>query len=333
MHGLGHPLRVASLFSGYGGLDLAIRRVLPDARTVLYCEREGYAAAVLAARMEAGDLDPAPICTDIRELDGRAFRGVVDLVAGGFPCQDVSVAGKRAGLEGERSGLWSEMVRVIRDMGPSLVYVENTPGLVTWLGGVLGDLASLGFDAEWGVLGAADVGAPHRRDRLWLLAHAGRLCGQRFRIAGHVDGAPRAGESDPGQRERHGNATRDGREALADSDGQRWDGQPTPRVHGLGQHRNDDVGRGCGMGDPPGPGLEGRRQGLPTRTGHHGWPPGPEDSAAWSVWSGPEPAIRRGADGTPDRLDRLRLLGNGVVPQQGAEALMRLIERGTGGGR
>jgi DNA (cytosine-5)-methyltransferase 1 len=212
MHGLGHPLRVASLFSGYGGLDLAIRRVLPDARTVLYCEREGYAAAVLAARMEAGDLDPAPICTDIRELDGRAFRGVVDLVAGGFPCQDVSVAGKRAGLEGERSGLWSEMVRVIRDMGPSLVYVENTPGLVTWLGRVLGDLASLGFDAEWGVLGAADVGAPHQRDRLWILAHAGCHREQRLqpqRIGGGVDSPARSSDGS-----RLANPHGDGREVV-----------------------------------------------------------------------------------------------------------------------
>jgi len=112
-----------------------------------------------------------PIWDDIRTLDGKPWRGLVDIVAGGFPCQDISCAGKGAGIEGERSGLWGEMARVIREIRPRYAFVENSPMLtVRGLGRVLGDLAEIGYDARWGVLGANSVGAPHKRDRIWIRA-------------------------------------------------------------------------------------------------------------------------------------------------------------------
>jgi DNA (cytosine-5)-methyltransferase 1 len=169
-----HPLRVLSLFSGAAGLDRGICIAVPGARSVVFVEREAYACGVLATRMEAGALAPAPIFSDVRTFDGRPWRGRVDLIAGGFPCQDISNAGKREGIEGERSGLWSEFARIIREVGPRFVFVENVGALVIrGLDRVLGDLASLGFDAEWSTFRADEVGAPHRRERLFILAYAG----------------------------------------------------------------------------------------------------------------------------------------------------------------
>jgi DNA (cytosine-5)-methyltransferase 1 len=105
----------------------------------------------------------------VQTFDGRAWRGIVDVVSGGFPCQDISAAGKGAGIDGERSGMWHHMARIVDEVRPQYVFVENSPMLTSrGLGRVLGDLASMGFDAEWGVLGAADIGAPHQRDRIWI---------------------------------------------------------------------------------------------------------------------------------------------------------------------
>lgn len=160
-----------ALFAGAGGGILAGH--LLGWRTVCAVERDPYAVAVLAARQNEGALPPFPVWDDVATFDGRPWRGAVDVVSGGFPCQDISVAGKRAGIDGERSGLWSHMARIVGEVRPRFVCVENSPALtVRGLGRVLGDLAALGFDAEWGVLGAADVGAPHQRDRIWILAYA-----------------------------------------------------------------------------------------------------------------------------------------------------------------
>lgn len=164
-----------SLFSGAGGLDLGAHLV-GGFRTVGYVEYDRYAQGVLMSRMRSGDLDDAPIFEDVRTFDGRRLRGLVDVVSGGFPCQDVSHAGKRAGLkDGTRSGLWSEFARIIRETECRGVLVENVRGLLSiddgrGFGRVLGDLAELGFDAEWFVLSAADVGAPHLRERVWVVA-------------------------------------------------------------------------------------------------------------------------------------------------------------------
>jgi DNA (cytosine-5)-methyltransferase 1 len=116
-----------------------------------------------------------PIWDDIRTFDGRPWRGLVDIVAGGFPCQDISCAGKGAGITGSRSGLWGEMARVIGEIRPRFAFVENSPMLVSrGLGVVLADLAEMGYDAWWGIVGAHHVGAPHKRDRIWIMAESMR---------------------------------------------------------------------------------------------------------------------------------------------------------------
>ncbi|MHA5404936.1 DNA cytosine methyltransferase [Pseudomonas aeruginosa] len=159
-----------ALFSGAGGGILGGH--LLGWRTVCAVEFESYAASVLAARQNDGLLPPFPIWDDVRTFDGRPWRGLVDVVSGGFPCQDISAAGNGAGIDGERSGLWREMARIVGEVRPRFVFVENSPLLVRrGLAVVLGDLTELGYDARWCVMGAADVGAPHQRDRIWIVAH------------------------------------------------------------------------------------------------------------------------------------------------------------------
>jgi DNA (cytosine-5)-methyltransferase 1 len=158
-----------ALFAGAGGGILGGK--LLGWRTVCAVEWEPYPASVLLARQNDGSLPPFPIWDDVQTFDGNPWRGIVDVVSGGFPCQDISAAGKGAGIDGERSGMWGEMARVIREVRPRFVFVENSPMLTSrGLGRVLGDLASMGFDARWGVLGAADIGANHQRDRIWIVA-------------------------------------------------------------------------------------------------------------------------------------------------------------------
>lgn len=166
-----NEIRTLDLFSGIGGFALGLRRA-GGFRTVAYCEIEAYCQRVLRARMLDGSLDTAPICTDIRLLDGVLWSGLVDLVCGGFPCQDISLAGTGLGLDGERSGLWFEMLRIIRQIRPRYVFLENVSALLArGLGAVLGGLAELGYDAEWSAFSSCVFGVPHCRERLWLVAY------------------------------------------------------------------------------------------------------------------------------------------------------------------
>jgi DNA (cytosine-5)-methyltransferase 1 len=170
-HELAHiesPLRELALFAGAGGGILGGH--LLGWRCVCAVEWEPYPAGVLIARQNEGILPPFPIWDDVRTFDGRPWRGIIDVVSGGFPCQDISAAGKGAGIDGERSGMWKEMARIIGEVRPRFAFVENSPVLTSrGLGTVLGDLAALGYDAEWGVLGAHHAGGPHERDRIWVL--------------------------------------------------------------------------------------------------------------------------------------------------------------------
>ena len=163
-----------ALFAGAGGGILGGH--ILGWRTVCAVECNPYAASVLVQRQNDGVLPPFPVWDDVTTFDGKPWRGLVDVVSGGFPCQDISVAGRGAGINGERSGLWGEMARIVREVRPRYVFVENSPALTRrGIGRVLGDLAAMGFDARWGVLGAIDAGAPHKRDRIWIVANANRL--------------------------------------------------------------------------------------------------------------------------------------------------------------
>jgi DNA (cytosine-5)-methyltransferase 1 len=169
-------LRVLDLFSGIGGFSLGLERT-GGFETVAFCEIEPFPRRVLAKHWPE-----VPCYDDVRTLTGDVLArdGIaVDVITGGFPCQDLSLAGRQKGLDGERSGLWSEIVRLTSDLRPRYVIVENVANLLSgpaerpgrWFGRVLGDLAELGYDAEWENIPAAAVGAPHRRERAWIVAN------------------------------------------------------------------------------------------------------------------------------------------------------------------
>ena len=292
-----HPSRAIELFAGAGGLAHGLKLAVPTIRTVCYVEREAYAAACLVARMEKAQLDSAPVWDDVGTFDGRPWRGVVDLVSGGFPCQDISLAGKGAGLEGERSGLWREFVRLVAEIRPRFVFIENVAALRTrGLDRVLADLAALGFNAEWVCLRASDVGAPHKRERLFILAHAehGGECERARETRGQAaQWAP------------VGNGPERARQGLANPGGDRLEGGELYRSASPAARRSDPE--------------------LPP------WPPSRDDFDGWrevlAVRPDLEPAVCRVADGLANRIDRLRVLGNGVVPQQAAHAYQTLHAR------
>jgi len=168
---MSEALNELALFAGAGGGILG--GVLLGWRTVCAVEIDPYARSVLLARQNDGILPPFPVWDDIRTFDGTPWRGRVDVVSGGFPCTDISAAGKGAGINGEHSGLWKEMARVVGQVRPRFVFIENSPLLRTrGFEQVQEDLAEMGYGCRWGVVGARDVGAPHKRERIWILAHA-----------------------------------------------------------------------------------------------------------------------------------------------------------------
>jgi len=164
-------LNELALFAGAGGGLLGGKRLRWN--TVCAVEIDEYARGVLLSRQKDGNLPEFPIWDDVTTFDGKPWRGKVCVVSGGFPCQDISCAGNKEGISGEKSGLWKEYARIICEVRPCFVFVENSPDLAfRGLGTVLGDLSSLGYDARWGVFSSADVGACHIRERMWIFAYS-----------------------------------------------------------------------------------------------------------------------------------------------------------------
>lgn len=317
-------LHALHLCSGYGGFELALREW--GVRTVCHVERDAHAAATLVARMEEATLDQAPIWDDLCTFDGRPWRGRVDIVTAGFPCQPFSTAGQRRGLDDER-WIWPDIARIIRDVGPRYVILENVPGLVRHgLPHVLNDLASLRFDAEWGCLSAAAVGAPHKRERVWIVAH--RVRSRREGETGTERGLSVFDES--------------GR-CVANADSNRRGG--VGHEVGTTRERTETVRAGEDVGNTDSIGGQSVAVSSPTRAEHaraycgsaHAWPPGRDDSAGWAEWvtaGNAEPVVRGGVDGVTGRMvggieigERLHLLGNGLVPQCATEAISQLLAR------
>ena len=334
-----------ALFSGAGGGILGGH--LLGWRTICAVEWDAYAAGVLISRQNDGVLPPFPIWDDVCTFDGRPWKGRVDVISGGFPCQDISSAGKGAGIEGKRSGMWFQMARVIREVGPRFVFVENSPLLTRrGLNRVLGDLAAMGYDARWGVLGAVDAGAPHKRDRIWIVADAERT------QADSQWGADQCGRVAVGRDKQ--TTQRKDRSACADRpDGCGQDvanaqslerrsgqfGKQNPSVWPQGHDKSfgggenvahaDSVrelqpeGSKCDLGGRIGDGsqdvadADGARLGEQRRSVAVG-----EEHAAAQCggWWQSEPDVGRVVNGLAARVDRLKALGNGQVPAVAALA-------------
>jgi len=162
-----------SLCAGYGGIDLGLKRAISNLRTVAFSEIEAFACANLVAKMEAGQLDPAPVWTDLKTFPWAEFRDRVDIVSGGYPCQPFSSAGKRRGKDDPRH-LWPWIADGIRAMRPRICFFENVEGHISLgLREVVEELADIGYATTWGIFSAAEVGAPHQRKRVFILAYGG----------------------------------------------------------------------------------------------------------------------------------------------------------------
>lgn len=281
--------------------------------TVCAVEIEEYPRRILMQRQRDGQLPFFPLWDDVCTFDGTPWRGKVDIITGGFPCQDISVAGKGAGLEGKRSSLWHQMHRIICEVEPDWVFVENSPMLLRrGFGTVLGALASAGYDVAWCVLGADDMGAPHVRKRLWILAHDS-----------HAHGVPCAQcESEherPAQLAGSGAYGLDARAEMADAYGPRWNAQqheagiPSQTLAQTPEQQPCRTG-GCAASaaDPHLSGRQKQRRTRPAAQEHKT----PECGSWWRI----EPGMGRVAHGVADRVDRLRALGNGQVPAVAATA-------------
>lgn len=257
------------LCAGYGGFSLGLRISGVPTRTVCMVEREAHVAALLVAQMAAGLLDPCPVWDDLCQFDARPWRGAVDLVTAGFPCQPFSVAGKRLG-EADDRWIWPDIARIIADCRPAAVFLENVE--LTAFRRPRADLADLGFRVLPALrVSASDVGAPHERDRWWVLAVADAECGREGQRGWFEARAKKAVPDLDGEGG-----------ALADADGQ-WQLQ----------------------------------QAWPERA-QWGWSP---DRGWWTT----EPGVCGSDDDAPHRLDRLRMLGNGVVPLAAAVAFDVLL--------
>ena len=286
-------------------------------------EIEPYCRKVLLQRQRDGILPKFPIWDDVRTFDGKPWRGKIDIICGGFPCQDISCAGKGAGIDGERSELWSEFARIISEVRPRYAFVENSPMLaVRGLGRVLGDLSEIGYDARWCVMGADDVGAPHVRKRMWVLAHARYGCGERnLRIKGE-----RLCEQDAETfRTQDSNSIVRPSEisnAVADADTLR-----KLQSQGIVEKFRGRISHGCkNMVDAEMPrqpsGLNGQAQ-IQFGRSCAWWlrDPADQDGAF-------ESQLGRVADGVANRVDRLKAIGNGQVPLVAATAFRLLKGNG-----
>ena len=387
--------RILSICTGAGGLDLGVRLACPNTRTVYYVEREGFAVAVMVAAMENRLLDEAPVWSDLRTFDGAAWRGAVDWLIGGFPCQPFSGAGQRRGSGDERN-LWPAVARVLGEVRPAVVFLENVPGVMGYYFNAIGpELRAMGFRTEEGLFSAEEVLAPHIRQRFFVLGYTGGgqlnlgqggvereiPCPGRWDESKHrmePPGSPPEEVRSNGRRGRgdgnkaQGGSKREPKTAgpsseLADADGFRrgerrqrlWDGQPglgkggkeLANAGGLGWEQAFDhrglqadqqiVRPGGQIPDSGGQGLqglgwageEGSEQGL-----EYLFPPGLSDLTAWSYLLAEmpqaEPSFCRDADGVAewlelvgDRSQRIRLIGNGVVPLVAAYAFRTLSAR------
>lgn len=254
------------LFSGIGGLTLALE---PWVRPIAYCESDRYAQGVLLNRMRLGHLPLAPICDDVRDLKSTSLPFMPDIFVAGFPCQDISSAGTRRGLDGERSGLFFEITRLVREFRPAFIFLENVPDVTArGLDRIGMEFTSLGYDCRWTIVSAQAVGAAHIRERWFLLAYTNRE-------RGWIQSRRRNGA----------------------------DGKNQTVTRNFSPHPSDSHGKGlegCGR----------KKQKLERPASYDGWKS--------------EPTVRGGVNGLPNRVDRIKCLGNSVVPLQARGAFKRL---------
>jgi len=311
----GCNLNGLDLFTGSGIGSLAFKHTIPDYRTVCYVEWEPYCQAQIISRIADGVLDDAPIWDDIRSFDGNQWRGKVDIITGGFPCQPFSVAGKRKGEADERN-MWPDTIRVISEVRPRYALLENVPGLFVheYIRRIFGDLAESGYDAQWLPLSAAEVGAPHRRERQWILAYsfgASSGGGASFRYTNHKNWEVCSTRGRGIQSRNRQTCSDNIEQSSKNVSNTLRNGQLQPE--GLIENIRERSGNGSkNVSNTQRAGLERADTERSSQTSRR-----PAESGSrgrqmywWSV----EPDVGRVVDGLAFRVDRLKTIGNGWVP-------------------
>jgi DNA (cytosine-5)-methyltransferase 1 len=266
-------IKLGSLFSGIGGFELGLERAIPGLETIWQVEQEEFCQKVLQKNWPK-----AKIYNDVRTINKNNVEPV-DIICGGFPCQDISLAGKGEGLNGKRSGLWWEMHRIIGELRPRIAVMENVPALVTrGLPEVLGSLSEIGYDAEWTVISAKDFGAPHLRKRIFIVAYPN--------------------QERPGQAHHRG-ATQIDNKGSKIFIGRSQNEEPSNSNQANSKKQSIDSRS-----------LE-KKSGSQCRSGKNS---GIEPRNYWTGFP-TQSSICHRDDGIPDRLARLRALGNAIVPQ------------------
>jgi len=352
-----------ALCAGVGGLERGIESIIPGSRTICYVEGETYPASVLASKMESGSVPKAPIWSNVRTFNGKPWRGKVSFLSGGFPCQPYSTAGKQLADKDPRD-LWPDFARIIGEVRPHFIFLENVPNVVKWaLPTVLKDLSQMGYDAAWCVVAASQVGAPHKRSRWFLFAYSNDSGKHVMRF--HEP------QSSPQEFERN-NFSNTNRERRNEIEPNLWSGEfnvegggDKSQLADTNSQSYSQPQRTCRELRKKGSRLEGRKDQRQTghfigsgsekirdsnsdRRGEHADAKGRQrifgqrelegdrpknfrsiDTFQDSIsehWK-VEPSMGRMVDGVADWVHRMRACGNGVVPQQAAYAYSILMER------
>jgi len=317
-----------SLCSGYDGIGLGLRRVWPQVREVAHVEIEAFAAANLVAKMEAGELDSAPVWTNLKTFPAWRFRGCVDILSAGFPCQPFSCAGARAADDDPRH-LWPHVRQAVGLIRPRMVIFENVEGIISsklkgndWndpegtpvLLHILRELERTGYKCTWGIFSAAEVGAPHQRKRVFIvgLEDTNSSRGEKSmqldtNLPAKSSRCYRKEREELGNTEHNGLPTTEGRRGISEEQKEGWL-QESER----GRKQSKELGNTK---------CEGwLRSTL--------WPTCPgEEQYEWEEPRTIEPRLGGATNGTTSRVDRLRLLGNGVVPQTAERAVTLLLKK------
>lgn len=350
-------INTISFFTGYGGIERGLKLAGERVNHIASCEIEAYAEANLIHKMEAGALPPHPIYTDAKTFPGADFLGKVDLFTGGFPCQPFSAAGSRNADEDPRH-LWPSCLRAIESFRPNRVFLENVEGLISAkLGGdnwadpkgtpvllhVLRELERRGYRATWGIFSAEEVGAPHRRKRVFILAQLANSEAMQ-RNGGNDNERELSGKIKVSKSRDH---CRSGRvQKLANSDSERLERTlPTRKAYSEQRSRQDEITARCSslrqnvklaQSDSEGShgqlwdsskGQERRKEERRHTAQESIWPTRPGERQGPNEQPRVKPKLGRAVNGNPHRVDRLRLLGNGVVPQTAALAWIELNKK------
>ena len=322
-----NTITTLEMCAGYGGIGLGIKNIFGERlRTIAYCELEGFAQANLISKMEKGLLDAAPIWNDLKTFPYESFHGLVDILIAGYPCQPFSAAGKRAGKEDPRH-LWPWIADGIRLLQPTMCFFENVEGHISLgLSTVISDLEELGYTAAWGIFSASEVGAPHQRKRVFILANARHIEPQGWGGAadGQQSGAGRIPRGEPAPRHDQVWPSRPGQQQYA------WE---PPRVMGNSDHGGLASGLNARSGAEADRGGQGdieqaeSGQAQPPLGRDAYEPPIGMDLSELSRISNKElEEIRIWMHRCDNRTDELRLLGNGVVPATAKIAFINLYK-------